>query len=130
MANLDKDSIPKLNGLRCVPLGGLGEIGMNCMILEYEDEIVVIDCGLLFSDLDHFGVEFAIPDFTYLRERKDKVKAFLITHGHEDHIGALPFALKSGINAPVYASPFSSALLRERLKEYGLTDKVDLKTFR
>src|SRR6476660_3366711 len=102
-----------------VALGGLGEIGMNCMILEYEDEILVVDCGLLFSDLDHFGVEFVIPDFSYLLERKDKVKGFLITHGHEDHIGALPFALKAGIQAPVHCSFFTSLLLRERLKEYG-----------
>jgi mRNA degradation ribonuclease J1/J2 len=76
--------------LKILPLGGLGEIGMNCMLLEYEDEIVVVDCGLLFSDLDHFGVEFVIPDFSYLLENKDRVKGFLITHGHEDHIGALP----------------------------------------
>src|SRR3954466_2650587 len=110
MGSLSSSDIPKLNGLRIVPLGGLGEIGMNCMILEHEDEIVVIDCGILFSDLDHFGVEFAIPDFTYLRDRKDKVKAFLITHGHEDHIGAIPFSLKAGIDAPVYASPFSAVL--------------------
>jgi ribonuclease J len=118
-----------LSELKIIPLGGLGEIGMNCMVLEYGDEIIVVDCGLLFSDLDHFGVEFVIPDFTYLKERKEKVKAFLITHGHEDHIGALPFALKAGINVPVYASPFSSLLIRERLKEHGLEDRVDLRTF-
>lgn len=116
--------------LKVLPLGGLGEIGMNCMVLEYGDEIVIVDCGLLFSDLDHFGVEFVIPDFTYLRERKDKVKAFLITHGHEDHIGALPFALKAGIRAPVYASAFSSLLIQERLKEHGLEGQVDLRTFK
>jgi ribonuclease J len=115
--------------LRLVPLGGLGEIGMNCMILEYEDEIIVLDCGLLFSDLDHFGVEFVIPDFSYLRDRKDKVKAFVITHGHEDHIGAIPFALKAGVDAPVYAPPFASLLIRERLKEYGLENSTDLRTF-
>ena len=103
---------------------------MNCMVLEYQDEIVVVDCGLLFSDLDYFGVEFVIPDFTYLRERKDKIKAFLITHGHEDHIGALPFAFKAGIRAPVYASAFSSLLIRERLKEHGLEDQVELRTFK
>jgi ribonuclease J len=128
MASLETSDIPELNGIRLVPLGGLGEIGMNCMILETEDEILVIDCGLLFSDLDHFGVEFAIPDFTYLKDRKDKVKAFLITHGHEDHIGALPFALKAGIDAPVYASPFSAALIREKLKEHEI--RIDLRIFR
>ncbi|MGZ3697274.1 MAG: ribonuclease J, partial [Bdellovibrionota bacterium] len=114
--------------LKIIPLGGLGEIGMNCMVLEYEDEIVIVDCGLMFSDLDHFGVEFVIPDFTYLLERKEKIKAFLITHGHEDHIGALPFALKAGINVPVYASQFASLLIRERLKEYALD--IDLRTFK
>jgi ribonuclease J len=80
-----------------MPLGGLGEIGMNCMLIEYEDEVLVIDCGLIFSDLDHFGVEFGIPDFTHLKERQDKISAFILTHGHEDHIGALAFALKAGI---------------------------------
>jgi ribonuclease J len=119
-----------LSKLKVIPLGGLGEIGMNCMILEYEDEIIVVDCGLLFSDLDHFGVEFVIPDFTYLKERKDKVKGFVITHGHEDHIGALAFAIKAGIHAPVFASTFSSLLIRERLKEHVLTDQVDLRTFK
>src|SRR3954447_22196482 len=90
-----------LSELKILPLGGLGEIGMNCMVLEYQDEILIVDCGLLFSDLDHFGVEFVIPDFTYLKQNKDKVKGFLITHGHEDHVGALPFALRAGIHAPI-----------------------------
>ncbi len=119
-----------MHGLKIVPLGGLGEIGMNCMVLEYEDEIVIVDCGLLFSDLDHFGVEFIIPDFTYLRERKDKIKAYLVTHGHEDHIGAIPLAMKAGIQAPIYASTFSSLLLREKLKEHGLEDRAEIRTFR
>ncbi|MEO5971115.1 MAG: ribonuclease J [Bdellovibrionia bacterium] len=119
-----------MSELKIVPLGGLGEIGMNCMVLEYEDEILVVDCGLLFSDLDHFGVEFIIPDFTYLKERKDKVKGFLVTHGHEDHIGALAFALKAGIHAPIYASPFSSLLIRERFKEYGLEDRAEVRVFK
>ncbi|MFZ9594650.1 MAG: ribonuclease J [Bdellovibrionia bacterium] len=119
-----------MSELKVVPLGGLGEIGMNCMVLEYEDEILIVDCGLLFSDLDHFGVEFVIPDFKYIRDRKEKVKGFLITHGHEDHIGALAFAFKAGIRAPVYASFFSSLLIRERLKEYGLEDSVEIRVFR
>ncbi len=124
------DGKKPLGELKVLPLGGLGEIGMNCMVLEYGDEIVVVDCGLLFSDLDHFGVEFVIPDFTYLLERKDKIKAFLITHGHEDHIGALPFAIKAGLRAPVFASQFSSMLIKKRLEEHGLLDRVDLHTFR
>jgi ribonuclease J len=117
-------------GLRILPLGGLGEIGMNCMVLEFGEEILVIDCGLLFSDLDHFGVEFVIPDFTYLKERKDKIKAFILTHGHEDHVGALPFALKAGLRAPIHASPFTSLLVRERLKEHGLEQQAEIRTFR
>lgn len=122
-------ALSDLQGLRILPLGGLGEIGMNCMVLEYEDEIIVVDCGLLFSDLDHFGVEFIIPDFTYLVERKDKIKAFLITHGHEDHVGALAFAIKAGIRAPIYASPFASILIRQRLVEHGLESRTEIRTF-
>ena len=118
------------HSLKILPLGGLGEIGMNCMIFEYDDEIIVVDCGLMFSDLDHFGVQFTIPDFRYLLERKEKIKAIIITHGHEDHIGAIAFALKAGIDCPIYASTFSSLLLRERLKEHGLTNSADVRTFR
>lgn len=116
--------------LKIVPLGGLGEIGMNCMILEYEDEILLVDCGLLFSDLEHFGVEFVIPDFSYLLERKSKIKGILLTHGHEDHIGALPFALKAGIWAPIYCSRFTSLLVQQRLKEYTLDKAVDMRVFK
>lgn len=127
---MSTDHPEKTSSLKVIPLGGLGEIGMNCMILEYGDEAVVVDCGLIFSDLDHFGVEFAIPDFTYLKERQDKIKGFLMTHGHEDHIGALPFAIKAGINVPIYCSYFTSLLLRERLREHGLLDQVDIRVFR
>ncbi len=119
-----------MSALKILPLGGLGEIGMNCMVLETDAEILIVDCGLLFSDLDHLGVEFVIPDFAYLKERKDKVKAFVITHGHEDHIGALSFALKAGIRAPVYASPFASLLIRERLTEAGIIDSTEIRTFK
>ena len=118
-----------MSSLKIIPLGGLGEIGMNCMVLEYEDEILVVDCGLLFSDLDHFGVEFVIPDFSYLKARQEKIRGVLVTHGHEDHIGALPLALKAGIHAPIYASPFSSLLIREKLKEHGLEDRAELRVF-
>jgi ribonuclease J len=112
--------------IKILPIGGLGEIGMNCMVIEYEDEILVIDCGLLFTDLDHFGVDFVVSDFAYLVERKDKVKAVLLTHGHEDHIGALPFLMKAGIRAPIYASPFTMLLVRERLREAGWLDRAQL----
>lgn len=124
------EHLEKISSIKVIPLGGLGEIGMNCMILEYADEALVVDCGLIFSDLDHFGVEFAIPDFTHLKERLGKIRGFLITHGHEDHLGALPFAIKAGINVPIYCSNFTSLLLRERLREHGLLDQVDIRVFK
>jgi ribonuclease J len=109
--------------LRIVPLGGLGEIGMNCMIFEYEDELFLLDCGVLFSDLQMLGVDFFIPDFSYLKDRKDKVSAYVITHGHEDHIGALPWALRQ-YPAPVYCSPFARKLIESKLAEHGLEAEI------
>jgi ribonuclease J len=106
--------------------GGLGEIGMNCMLIETENSAILIDCGLMFSELEHFGVEFVVPNFTHLLQRKTKIKAVIATHGHEDHIGALPFLLKAGIRAPIYASQFTCLMVRERLKEVGLQDEVPL----
>jgi ribonuclease J len=108
------------------PYGGLGEIGMNCMLIETDTSAIMIDCGLMFSDLDHFGVEFIIPNFANLLQKKDKIKAIFITHGHEDHIGALGFAIKAGIRAPIYASQFTTLMLRERLRESGLLDSISL----
>ncbi len=131
MTDLFLDSLSIESGtLRIIPLGGLGEIGMNCLIIESPDEIIVIDCGVLFSDLDHFGIEFVIPDFTYLKNRADKVKAIILTHGHEDHIGAVPYLLKNGIRAPLYASPFTSLMLREKLTEFGLLQSTEIRTFK
>lgn len=119
----------KSTELKVIPLGGLGEIGMNCMVLEYADEILIVDCGLIFSDLDQFGVAFGIPDFTYILENKDKVRGIFVTHGHEDHIGALSFLIQAGINAPIYASAFSTLLIVERLKEAGVMDQATIRTF-
>ncbi len=116
--------------LRVIPLGGLGEIGMNCMILETSKDLIVIDCGVMFSDLEHFGIQFVIPDFSYLLERKDKVRAIILTHGHEDHVGAIPYLLKSGVDAPLHASPFTSLMLREKLKEHGLLNQTEIRTFK
>jgi ribonuclease J len=125
------ESLPIEAGtLRIMPLGGLGEIGMNCMILESPEEIILLDCGVMFSDLDHFGVEFVIPDFSYLKSRADKVKAIVITHGHEDHTGAVPYLLKNGIRAPIYASNFTSLMLREKLTEHGLLQAVEIRPFK
>jgi ribonuclease J len=125
------DSLPIEPGtLRILPLGGLGEIGMNCLVLETPEEIIVIDCGVMFSDLDHFGIEFVIPDFSYLKARADKVKAVILTHGHEDHTGAIPYLLKNGIRAPLYASGFTSLMLREKLTEHGLLQATEIRPFK
>ncbi|HIJ59641.1 MAG TPA: ribonuclease J [Nitrospirae bacterium] len=103
--------------LKLIPLGGLEEIGMNMAIVEYSDDIMVIDAGLMFPDENMLGVDFAIPDFSYLIENKEKVRAVILTHGHEDHTGALPFLIKE-INAPVYGTPLTLALVKEKLKEH------------
>ena len=108
------------------PYGGLGEIGMNCMLIESDSTAILIDCGLMFSELDSFGVQFIIPNFTHLLAKKDKIKAIFATHGHEDHIGALPFAIKAGLRAPIYSSQFTSLMIRERMKDSGLEDAVKL----
>lgn len=116
----------KSNKLTITPYGGLGEIGMNCMLIETENSAILIDCGLMFSELDHFGVEFVIPNFSHLLSKKDKIRGIFATHGHEDHIGAISFALKSGIRAPIYASQFTTLMIRERLRETGMHETVPL----
>jgi ribonuclease J len=108
--------------LRVLPLGGVGEIGKNMTVFEYEDEIVVIDCGLMFPEEEMFGVDFVVPDITYLKERRDRVKAFLITHAHEDHVGGLPYVLPFFPGVPVYASTLARGLLGGKIKEHKLND--------
>ena len=103
--------------LRLIPLGGLGEIGKNMMAIESSKDIIVIDAGVLFPDQDMLGVDLIIPDISYLKENKDRVKAILITHGHEDHIGALPYVLKE-LNVPVYAPRLARGLIEAKLKEH------------
>jgi ribonuclease J len=107
--------------LRILPLGGVGEIGKNMYVYEYGDEIVVIDCGLMFPEEEMFGIDLVVPDVTYLRERRDKVKAFLITHAHEDHVGGLPYVLPDFPGVPVYASTLARGLLGNKIKEHKLT---------
>ncbi len=104
--------------LRVIPLGGLGEIGKNMMVIEYGDEAVVVDAGVLFPEENMPGVDFVIPDVTYLVENRDKVKAILITHGHEDHIGALPYVLDR-IDVPIYSSRLTHGLITVKLREHG-----------
>jgi ribonuclease J len=106
--------------LRILPLGGVGEIGKNMTVFECGDEIVVIDCGLMFPEEEMFGVDFVVPDVTYLRERAHKLKAFLITHAHEDHIGGLPYVLPYFPGVPIYASTLAQGLLGIKLKEHKL----------
>ncbi len=107
------------NEIRIIPLGGLGEIGCNMMVLEIGEDIFVIDAGLMFPEEYMLGIDFVIPDFTYLIERKERVRALLLTHGHEDHIGALPFLLKE-INVPVYGTAFTLELVERKLQEFEL----------
>jgi ribonuclease J len=106
--------------LRIIPLGGVGEIGKNMYVFEYEDDIVVVDCGLMFPDEEMFGIDLVIPDITYLKERRANVKAFLITHAHEDHVGALPYVLPEFPGVPVYASTLARGLLGNKIKEHKL----------
>ena len=105
--------------LKIIPLGGLEQIGMNITAFEYEDSIVVVDCGLSFPEDDMLGIDLVIPDVTYLKNNIDKVKGFIITHGHEDHIGALPYILKD-INVPVYATKLTMGIIENKLKEHEL----------
>ena len=111
--------------LRVIPLGGLGEIGQNMMALEYGEDIVVVDAGILFPEEDMPGIDFAIPDFSYLREQAHRIRAILITHGHEDHIGALPYLL-ADVKAPVYASRLTLGLISVKLREHRLLDSSEL----
>lgn len=105
--------------LKVIPLGGLEQIGMNITAFEYEDSIVVVDCGLSFPDDDMLGIDLVIPDITYLRDNFEKVKGFVITHGHEDHIGALPYVLRE-LNIPLYATRLTMGLIENKLKEHNL----------
>jgi ribonuclease J len=107
-------------------LGGLGEIGLNLMTFETADYLVVVDAGLMFPEDHMLGIDIVIPDFSYLLERRDKLAAVVLTHGHDDHIGAVPFLLKD-IQAPVYGTPMTLALLKEKLREHGILDKTDLR---
>ena len=116
-------------GLKIIPLGGLEQIGMNITAFEYEDSIIVVDCGLSFPDDDMLGIDLVIPDVTYLKENRDKVKGFVITHGHEDHIGGLPYVLKE-LNVPVYATKLTIRIIENKLKEHNLMKSTKRKVIK
>ena len=115
--------------LKIIPLGGLEQIGMNITAFEYEDSIIVVDCGLAFPEDDMLGIDLVIPDITYLKNNADRVKGFVITHGHEDHIGALPYVLKQ-LNVPVYGTKLTIGLIDNKLEEHNLTRSVKRKVIR
>ncbi len=116
----------KNSSLKIIPLGGLEQIGMNITAFEYEDSIIVVDCGLSFPEDDMLGIDLVIPDVTYLKENLDRVKGFFITHGHEDHIGAIPYVLKD-INVPIYATRLTIAIIDHKLEEHGMLKTVKRK---
>ncbi len=129
----------KQNTVKITPLGGIGEIGKNMTVIEYADEIIVIDCGLCFPREDMLGVDYVIPDITYLKKNKERIKAVLITHGHEDHIGATPYLLPE-LGVPVYGTDLALALIETKLAERKLEgldlnvisagDKINIGSFK
>ena len=117
---MNKKKNENTSKLQIIPLGGLEQIGMNITAFRYEDSIIVVDCGLSFPDDDMLGIDLVIPDITYLQENIDKVKGFVITHGHEDHIGALPYVLRE-MNVPIYATRLTMGIIEHKLDERNMT---------
>jgi len=119
----------KNTNLRIIPLGGLGEIGRNMMLYEYEDAAIIVDCGLMFPDNDMLGIDYIIPDFHYLRSRKDKIRGIIFTHGHEDHIGAIHHLLQE-IQVPIYGTRLTLGLVKVKLARHRMLDTATLKTIK
>ena len=123
---MSKFNMRTASNLKIIPLGGLEQIGLNMTAFEFEDSIIVVDCGLAFPEDDMLGIDMVIPDVTYLKENEKKIKGFVITHGHEDHIGAIPYILKE-IHAPIYSTKLTIALIDHKLEEHGMKDSVKKK---
>ena len=119
----------KENNLKIIPLGGLGEVGRNMMLYEYEDTAIIVDCGTMFPENDMLGIDYIIPDFQYLRSRKEKIRGIIFTHGHEDHIGAIHHLL-SEINAPIYGTPLTLGLVKVKLTRRGMLESASLNTIK
>ncbi|HEX4580603.1 MAG TPA: ribonuclease J, partial [Acidobacteriaceae bacterium] len=111
--------------LQIIPIGGLGEFGMNCMAIRWDEDIFVIDAGLMFPESDLLGVDIVVPDITYLIENRSRIRGIVLTHGHEDHIGGLPWLLRE-LNVPVYATEFTLAYVEGKLEEHKLLDNAEL----
>ena len=116
---------PAPDDMRLIPLGGLGEIGMNMMALEYDGALLIIDCGLMFPEARMLGIDLVLPDTEFLKQRKDDIRGLLLTHGHEDHIGGVPYLLESLGFPPVYGTPLTIGLLMGKLVEHGLERRID-----
>ena len=116
------------DSLRIIPLGGLGEVGKNMMVYEHGDDAIVVDAGLAFPRDEHLGVDLVLPDFSYLRDHAASIRAVILTHGHEDHVGALPYVLREVRVREVWATRLTLGLIKSKLDEHGLLRAAELRT--
>ena len=122
-----EDVVFRTSKLKIIPLGGLQEVGKNITVFEYEEDIIIVDCGVSFPEDDMLGIDLVIPDFTYLIKNKDRIRGLVITHGHEDHIGSIPYLLKE-LNVPIYATKLTVGLINNKLEEHKLVKKAKMHT--